>query len=342
MKRRSFKTFRLLLASLILILSTQAATAQSRTLPRISFLNSAPADFLYFLFNRTEPSVAPKLDSLLNMGQVPTIDALISLPEIVASEGVTTYEGIYPVLERYYSPKALSRSRRSPKKLAFSDRYPSYDTLLALVRAGAPYYPKFLEYWKEHVAPAEYRQMEVWRQQLTELQVLDSFYALTRMRLRTDSLQIAAIAFHVAGSANYTPAGIYTSLFKKPNLPWVIGHEATHLLLTGPVGVNWMKRPAARALAALAKQKGENLYEIEENMCHFMQALLSRTCGTRPKDYAIAAPYPEGFRKRFLEQLEAGLHQYRAGREDLADWMMRTASITLLAMPDAVRSPETD
>jgi hypothetical protein len=303
--------------------------------PEVTFLHSPLGDFLYFLFNRKEYKAIPRMDSLIGMSNTSKLDALIALPEIVTSEQVTDYQDIYKILEKYYkNTNATIIEKPHPKRLSFSDVYPSYDSIVTLVKAGERYYPAFLALWKVHVEPNELKQIAVWKEQLANKKILDSFYKITRLSYSTNKLEIAAMAYHMAGSANYSPAGIYTSLFREPNLPWVIGHEGTHLLLSGPVSTNWMQTSKAKVLSILAERKGESLYEIEENTCHFLQAMLAKLCGTVKVDYSIHTPYPEGFRRSMLAYMEMYWSTYLLNDITIIDFMMQAAEVTLQKMPD--------
>jgi hypothetical protein len=60
---------------------------------------------------------------------------------------------------------------------------------------------------------------------------LNKLQELERLSFPFSNLDVGAMALHLSGSGNTYPAGVYTSLFKKPNLAWVLGHEATHLMV---------------------------------------------------------------------------------------------------------------
>jgi hypothetical protein len=309
--------------------------AQKDTLPTVTFLHSPLGDYLYFLFNRKEYKVIPQMDSLIGTKKIPKLGALIALPEIVTSAQISNYKEVYPLLEKYYkNTNATLIDKPHPKRLSFSDQYPSYDTILKLVKQGEPFFPAFLQQWEKHVEPMELKQIEEWKKQMAAQKVIETFYNITKLSFKTKRLEIAAMAYHMAGSANYSPAGIYTSLFREPNLPWVVGHEGTHLLLSKPVGADWMNRALAKKLGQLAERKGESLYEIEENTCHFLQAMLAKVCGTEEKTYSIHSPYPQGFRREMLAKMEEQWNDYLKRKENIVDFMMRIADLVLQNMPD--------
>jgi hypothetical protein len=319
----------------ISIMVCHSQSNQKATRPRIDFIHSPLGDYLYFLFNRKKFEAFPQMDSVIGITNVPKLKALLALPEIVASSQKRDYKVIYHLLEKYYkNTRATLIEKPFAKRLSYSDKYPAYDTILSLVKKGEAHYPSFARFWKQHVEPKEIEQITEWKKQLRENKVMETYYQITKRSFKTKRLEVAAMAYHLAGSANYSPAGIYTSLFNKPNLPWVIGHEGTHLLLSGPAGADWMKSPKAQDLAILAKAKGETLYEIEENTCHFLQAMLAKACGTEESTYSIHAPYPKGFRREMLARMEAQWEQYRKSKEDIIDYMMRVAEETLLSMAD--------
>ncbi len=327
--------------SCFVVLFSCVSNAQQATkvpVPRVKFIHSSLGDFLYFLFNRKEYKAIPKLDSLLHITDVPELDAIIALPEIITSAQISKYIDIYPLLERYYKGQSATIiNSPHPKRISFSDTFPVYDSINLLVKRGELYYPAFDSLWKIHVAPLEIRQIENWQIQLKESSVLENFYRITKLQLKTDELEIAAMAYHLAGSANYSPAGIYTSLFKTPNLPWVIGHEGTHLLLTVPVGADWMKSSKVKKLQKLADQKGITLYEIEENTCHFMQAMLSKICGTEKSDYSIHQPYPKGFQRDLIAAMEKDWDRYLLSKENIVDYMIQKSTQILLLMPNQMK-----
>ncbi|MET0461764.1 MAG: hypothetical protein ABW007_01365 [Chitinophagaceae bacterium] len=296
--------------------------------PVVQFVHSPLGDYLYLLFNRKTLSDHPDIDSLAGIRDLATLEELIALPEIVISLQINTYAEIYPVLDRFYkNARSTTLHDPFPKKLGFGEQLPSYDTILALIKAGEPHFNRFDSLWQQLILPAIILQTNTWKKQLTDLRVLENYQRLTRLTLKTDTLQIGALAYHLAGSANYHPTGIYTSLFKTPNLPWVIGHEGTHLLLTGPAGMNWMQSPRVAKLTKLATLRETSLYELEEAMCHFMQAQLSKSCGTKPADFPIASRYEKGMLQELLVYWETNWPQYLAGKTTIIDFMIQGGEV---------------
>jgi hypothetical protein len=296
--------------------------------PTVQFVRSSLGDYLYLLFNRKTLDNHPDIDSITGIRQLPTLDELIALPEIVTSIQIKSYQEIYPLLDHFYkNAKTTVALKPVFRKLGFGEQLPPYQTILTLVRSGESHFRIFDSLWQQQILPEINEQVKVWKQQLSDMNVLEKYQQLTRLHLATDTLQIGALAYHLAGSANYNPTGIYTSLFKTPNLPWVIGHEGTHLLLTGPAGQNWMHLPGVKKLTKLAAIHKSSLYELEEAMCHFMQAQLSKTCGTKPADFPIAARYEKGLLRELLAYWETNWPQYLAGTATIVEFMIQGGEI---------------
>ncbi|MCG2613323.1 hypothetical protein LZZ85_03490 [Terrimonas sp. NA20] len=330
-RRKRFRPLVLFtMMGLIIALTTIRAHHTPAPNPAVQFVHSSLGDYLYLLFNRKTLDHHPDIDSISGIRNLSTLDELIALPEIVTSLQLKYYREIYPLLDRLYK-KAGSTTIQKPfqKKLGFGERLPHYDSILALVKAGEAHFSTFDSIWQKQILPEIEAHTAIWKHQLTEMNVLENYQRLTRLYLATDTLQIGALAYHLAGSANYNPTGIYTSLFKTPNLPWVIGHEGTHLLLTGPAGQNWMELPRAKKLAKLAISHKTSLYEMEEAMCHFMQAQLSKTCGTKPADFPIASRYEKGMLRELLAYWEMNWPQYMAGTTTIIDFLIQGGEVVL-------------
>ncbi|MBO9661207.1 MAG: hypothetical protein J7527_20450, partial [Chitinophagaceae bacterium] len=78
----------------------------------------------------------------------------------------------------------------------------------------------------------------------------------------------------------------------------------------------------AKKISKLAATRNTSLYELEEAMCHFMQAQLSKTCGTKPADFPIAARYEKGLMRDLLTYWETNWSQYQAGTSTIVDFMI--------------------
>jgi hypothetical protein len=122
---------------------------------------------------------------------------------------------------------------------------PPYAKLEEIIHKGEPLYPKFLDFWKANISPLEQEQIATWQHQLGECDPLNKLQQVERLPFPFSQLDVAAIALHLSGSGNTFPVGIYTKLFKKPNLAWVVGHEATHLMVDQYAGHNWLGYPLA-------------------------------------------------------------------------------------------------
>lgn len=299
-------------------------------IPKVKFVNSALGDYLYYLFNRKQISIVPVLDSILKMQEIPKLGALIALPEIVTAKQTENYQDIYRMIDLYYkNPHDLEITYPHQKKIGFSYIRPTADSINRLVKLGYSRFPAFKKIWQDKFKAVENNQIKAWKSQLNQLKVLEKFNSLTKLSFRSKEILIAAMIFHPAGSANYNPSSIYTGLFKEPDLAWVIGHEGTHLLLSGPKGHLWANYPFANELIKLAYSNGILPNDIEEALCHYMQAKLSRMCGLTISDKSIYDPYPDGFQRTFLSKLDAGWESYASSDQDIIQYMISTAQKVL-------------
>ncbi|RKI05321.1 hypothetical protein [Corallococcus sp. AB038B] len=282
------------------------------TTPRpvtLRFLQSPYADYLFFLFYRDTERV-PALESV-PLGDVPTLDSLIALPEMVASSQIERYEDIFTLLTPYQSLSGRVALKPVPRILAYSEDLPSYEALHHIVTLGQGAFPAFLKIWREQVLPEEERTLRVWREQAEQCAPMERLQTLTRLRFPSDSLDVASLLFHPSGSANYSPPGVYSSTFPIPNLPWTLGHEATHLLVDVHVGANWQRFPSAPEAIQRAEAAGLKAGDLEEALSLLMQVKLAQACGTKPLDYRISARFEAGDPKRtLLEALEQDWEAY--------------------------------
>ena len=135
--------------------------------------------------------------------------------------------------------------------------------------------------------------------------------------------------FHPAGSANYSPAGVYTSLFRTPDLGRVLGHEASHLLWSAAVGTDWKAHSLAASVTGLAEAKE---VDVEETMCLLMQTILSQEAGVQPRDYRVSTDLEAGPQRDLMTALEGGWSAYLADAArwpTLIDYVLDTARTTL-------------
>ena len=192
---------------------------------------------------------------------------------------------------------------------------PAYDSLRAIIVQGAVAYPAFFTLWSQEVEPIEQHSIAVWREQTATCHVMDSLQVIERLRFPSNSLDVAAIYFHLAGSNNYSPLGVYTRTFDRPNLAFTIGHEATHLMVNPINGTNWRTYPAARRAIALAAAAGLSADDLEEMLPVLMQVKLPQACGLTPQTRRISETFKsDSVRYRVLKALEDSWPQYRTDR----------------------------
>jgi hypothetical protein len=307
---------------------------------KVRFVKSPYADYLYYLLYRSTGEF-PQLETEVPLGKIPSLDQLISLPEQTASGQIRSYAAIYALLKQYRG--ATNRVAAMPEGnvkhfriLAYSDEFPPYQQLDEIVHQGEAAYPAFQKFWELNIAPAEDQEIEAWKHQLDECAPLNKLQELERLSFPFSNLDVAAMALHLSGSGNTYPAGVYTSLFKKPNLAWVLGHEATHLMVDQYAGHNWRANPLADRAIELAKQHGGGANEIEESLALFMQVKVSQACGYTETSRRMSDKYPANAPKgAILRSLESGWDDYRAHHaQDIIDYLLRR---TIAAFPPSLK-----
>ena len=316
--------------------SSAQSTSQKERSVEVRFVLSPYADYLFYLLYRSTGEFS-QIRSAVPLGDIPSLDQLVSLPEQAASAQIQSYGELYPLVEQYRDAKEpvvrLSVDGvRHFRKLGYGYELPPYQQILEIVRRGESSYPQFLSFWKETIAPAETRVIAAWKRQLEECDPLSELQKIERLSFPFPHLDVAAIALHLSGSGNTFPAGIYTSLGKKPNLAWAVGHEATHLMLDRNLGNNWLDHPLALRATELVKGHGGEQPDIEESLCLFMQLKLSQSCGydepSRRMSERFAANVPKG---AILRSLEAGWDGYQANsKQDIIDYTLHQ---TIAAFP---------
>lgn len=294
----------------------------------VHFVKSPFADYLFYLLYR-QTGRFTELERAVPLGDIPTLDELISLPEVAASAQIQSYSELQSLVLPYRD----AHHRVSPIRvgdavhyriLAYSDKLPSYEKLSRIIALGENDYPKFAVFWKERIAAEEDKQIAAWREQLATEQPFNQLQLLARLRFPSPTVDIAAIALHGSGSANTYPEGIYTTLFTKPNLAWTIGHEGTHLLVDEYGGLNWVSRPQARDAINLVVARGGDASDIEEALCLLMQVKLSQASGQTPREFRLSSKFTTPSVKRgILVALENGWPSYQAdSKEDLIDFLL--------------------
>jgi hypothetical protein len=324
----------MLLAAPVPLLA-QAAKEKAHPV-EVRFVQSPYADYLFYLLYQNIGQF-PQLETAVPLGKIPSLDQLISLPEQVASGQITSYGELYPLLEQYRGatePVApvSERGVRRFRKLAYSDELPSYQQLSDIVHQGEAAYSKFLDFWKTNICPAEQREIEAWRHQLNECSPLTKLQEVERLSFPFSKLDVAAIALHLSGSGNTFPAGVYSGLFKNANLAWIIGHEATHLMVDQYAGHNWSAYPLAGQAIGLVKQHRGAAPEIEESLSLFMQLKLSQTCGYTDASRRMSDKFPaDTVKGAILRSLEYGWNSYQANsNQDIINYLLQQ---TIAAFP---------
>lgn len=296
--------------------------------PEVELIKTPLGDYLYFLLCRKPHKAVPDLDSLLGIREIPRMRVLIALPEIVASYRTSDYQDVYSIIDRYYSGDSVTSVSKG-RRVSYSSIVPPAEEIEELVRKGEEAWPEFLKYWEQYIEPLEDQQIEAWEQQLRENDVLGNYAELTKIQFKSPRLEVAAMAFHLSGSCNFNPHGIYTSLFTRPNLPWALGHEGTHILLS-EFEAHWMSDPRVAALEERVAGAGYRIYDLEEAVCLFMQAALARRCGTVADDYFMHTKIQDEFMGVYIKKLEEGLDEYlKDDSMDIVDYMIATAETTL-------------
>ena len=270
---------------------------------QIRFMHSPYSDYLYYLFYRKDRGF--NFDKVINLDCIPTINYLIVLPEDVASLEIKKYDEIYPLLEEYRNPSSFIFPE--PRILCHSISLPPYDLLLSIIKEGEKHFPKFYKFWKEKIESPEKKLIGIWKKQLLESSPLQKLQNITRLQFPSTSLDVGCIYLHLAGSANYNPTAVYTMIFNqeatRPSLSWVLGHEATHLMISEEIGVDWTKHDLApRAIKMVEKLRGKG-HDIEEMLCMFMQYKLSQECGYYDKDRRPSIRYPVVLGEKILESM---------------------------------------
>jgi hypothetical protein len=305
----------------------------------VRFVKSPIADYLFYLLYRSTGDF-PKLKEAVVLDNIPKLDELISLPEIAASAQINSYGELQSLLLPYRDAhgrvaKMIEGGVVHYRILAYSNTLPSYERLSHILALGAADYPKFLAFWEREIAPEEDKQIAAWREQLAIDQPFEKLQLFARLRFPAKSVDIAAIALHVSGSANTYPEGIYSGLFPKPNLAWTVGHEGTHLLVDEHAGLNWLSYPQAREAMLLVKGRGGAQSDIEEALCLLMQVKVSQASGRIPADYRLSARFTEPAVKRdILVALEDGWQKYQESPSgNLIDFLLTQTVCALSRLP---------
>jgi len=129
-------------------------------------------------------------------------------------------------------------------------------------------------------------------------------------------------------------SGVYTGLSKKPNLAWVIGHEATHLMVDQYAGHKWRSYSLAQQAIQLVTQHGGDANDIEESLALFMQVKLSQACGYTEATRRISDKFPENTPTgAILRRLEGGWLDYQANNtQDIIEYLLHQTIAAFLPL----------
>jgi hypothetical protein len=277
--------------------------------PPLAFGNNVLADYLHVLLYRLPhdqypPFAPPEFD------KVATLNALVAVPEMVASAGLKRYGQLEPFVSKVFAQLPAQRvTRPVPRILSYSDDAPHVGEVISVIRAGAPYFPAFKTYWDQHVRSAVKRQIAAWREQDSRLHPLQMLIGLQRLPLRAPRLLVFAMPFHPSGSGNYSPPAVFSGLFDKPNLPWFLGHEGSHLIWSEALGTPITSQPGAHTALSLAQA---HRVDLEETMCLCMQVKTSIACGLSAPNRRISDNVTDPSQKRLLVAMEDDWAQYVA------------------------------
>ncbi|HEY3951586.1 twin-arginine translocation signal domain-containing protein [Phenylobacterium sp.] len=306
-----------------------AAPTPPEPAPPLVFVSNVLADYLQLLMFRLRRDTFAPFDPP-GFAQAPSLDELVAAPEAVASAGLTRYDQLHGFIATAFAGLPAKRvTSPRPRILCYSDNPPSLEAVQAVVAAGAPFFPAFETYWRQSVQPLVQAQIAGWREQDAAFHPLRKVIELQRMPLRAPRLEVVAMPFHPSGSGNYSPPAIFSSLFERPNLPWFLGHEASHLIWSEALGRPLSARPEAARVTALATA---NRVDVEETMCLFMQAEVSKRCGLSKPDLRMSTKLEAGPQKRLMIALEDGWDDYLADPRrwpDLQAYVLAKASAVL-------------
>lgn len=279
---------------------------------KLTFGHNVYADFLFYLFYRnvggfpTLPKKVP-LKAVLNYQGAP-----VTLTERANVMQLKQYQALYPLVA-HYRGETSGITTQPLKHLSFGEPLPNFDTLQTIIKQGEEYFPLFEKFWKDSIRQAELHTISVWKEQERNLKVTEKLFGLLRLKPRFNSLFIGAIALHTAGSGLVDQPSIHTQLFKKPNLPWFMGHELTHLMIGQYTGEDWSNQEGFAEIMQYLNANGHSYYEIEESLCLLMQVKLSQACGLLDKNYKISTYLPNNlYRKRIVQILEDQWTSYEA------------------------------
>jgi hypothetical protein len=306
-----------------------AADAAGRTVI-IDFVHSPRADWLYYVLARNHGRF-PALDSAAPLHHIPPLAELLTLPEIAAASGAVTLEDLLVLAEDYRSPDGMMSRRTQGRALGFGNALPSHAELHRTLVIAEPAYPAFLQYWRQQIEPLELEAISAWQAQAAACAGLDTLQRWARLPLRTDTLQVGAVALHRAASATAVPAGVYSALPRQPRLHWLLGHEATHLLVGDAIGAGWTRRPDAASVTAAFEAAGGRGWEMEEVLAVHMQVRLAQACGEYDGEVRFSDSIREdSLMRRLLVAMEGLWATWQdSDSGDLVDFLLEATRVAL-------------
>lgn len=176
---------------------------------------------------------------------------------------------------------------------------PDRPDIWRLVDAGEAHFQAFADFWRSDIQPREEETIATWQKQWASCHPFERLQQMTGLPFPFEQLDIVALALHPSGSGRQDPpVGLYSSLFKKPNLAWFVGHEGGHLLFARRGGADWKAHPLAPRALLLVRERGGDEYDLEESLSLFLQVSVSKECGLTPRERVFS----EGLRDIPLRQ----------------------------------------
>lgn len=293
------------------------------TTPRLDYRSNTLGDYIHHLVFRADKARLPAFQSdLLPAPRDMVLDSLISLAERTALMGLDQYQDVEGLM------RSMAKDNPSISETSLAEGS-------AFLAAGAAAYPAFQAYWAESILPLVSDHIATWKDQDRAYNPLRRLTELHRLpAIAEPTVPLVLMPFHPAGSGTVSPLGLYTSMFKKPDLGWFLGHEATHIIWIKSSPDGWESHPLAAKASALAKS---NEVLLEELPCWLFQAAMSRECAVSPPDFLMSSRFSDGPTKNILLALETRWPEYLTSPDrwpTSIDFVLET-TIDTLTQPSA-------
>jgi hypothetical protein len=260
-------------------------------------LKSEPyADFLFYLFNGSTGAF-PELPQAIPLGNIPKVGDSF-LPIELAIHDVDNYDEV------------IRRART----------YDDKARLLPVLSAGRAHVDRFLDYWRRVIAPAWRASVAHWTEENQIWPAVPNLERIERIRYPGTNLEIKVMPLDPSGSEKVPM--IFTTT-QVPSFQWIVGHEATHILLAA---AKWKELPGAADAIKRMERAGGTDYDVEEALCIFMQAHLTQEAGLLPKDYDIGHLLQPSPRRQLLLAIIERWPQYDRSQQNVAEFLLSTAS----------------